>query len=128
MTAQVQINGQGPFTFLVDTGAELMVLSQDLAKRLSIDVTKAKETEVRGFCGTEKGKQIQLAQVSLQQHQAKNLDAVIIGKGVLDLLGVDGIVGQNFLNQYQQHWRFGKLNELSFPDEGTLILTPLSKN
>ncbi len=125
MTAQVQIDGQGPFTFLLDTGADSMVLSQRLAKQLSIDVSKAEDTEVRGFCGTEMGKQIKLAQVSLQQHRSTNLDAVIIGSKVLDLLGVDGIVGQNFLNQYQQHWRFGKVNELGFPEEGSLVLSPL---
>jgi predicted aspartyl protease len=125
MTVQVQINGQGPFTFLVDSGAEVMVVSQDLAKRLSLDVTKAPEIDVRGFCGLEKGKQIQLAQVSLQQHQSTNLKAVILGPGVLNVLGVDGVVGQNFLNQYQQHWRFGQRNELGFSEEGSLVLSPL---
>lgn len=125
MTAQVYINGQGPFTFLLDTGASWMVVSEDLAKRLSLDVTQAKETEVRGFCGTQTGKQTKLAQVRLQQHQSTNLDAVVLGAEVLDVLGVDGIVGQNFLNQYQQHWRFGDRNELSFPEEGSLVLSPV---
>jgi predicted aspartyl protease len=125
MTAQVQINGQGPFTFLVDTGADVMVVSEDLAKRLSLEVTEAKEIEVRGFCGTEMSKPTKLAQVSLQQHQSTNLDAVILGSSVLNVLGVDGIVGQNFLNQYQQHWRFGERNELGFPEEGSLVLSPL---
>jgi hypothetical protein len=70
-------------------------------------------------------KPTKLAQVSLQQHQSTNLDAVILGSSVLNVLGVDGIVGQNFLNQYQQHWRFGERNELGFPEEGSLVLSPL---
>jgi clan AA aspartic protease (TIGR02281 family) len=125
MTAQVQINGQGPFTFLLDTGADSMVVSERLAKQLSLDISKAEKVEVRGFCGTEQGKQTKLAQVRLQQHQANDIDTVVLGRGVLDLLGVDGIVGQNFLNQYQQHWRFGELNELGFPEKGSLVLSPL---
>lgn len=125
MTAQVQINGKGPFTFLLDTGADVMVVSQRLAQRLSLDTAKAKDTEVRGFCGTETGKQITLEGVNLQGRQATNLDAVILENGVLDLLGVEGIIGQNFLTRYQQHWRFEQFNQLGFPDAGSLVLTPL---
>lgn len=125
MTTQVQINGQGPFTFLLDTGADSMVVSERLAKQLSLDISKAEKVEVRGFCGTEPGKETKLSQVKLQQHQATNINAVILKPGVLDLLGVDGIVGQNFLNQYHQHWRFGELNELGFPEKGSLVLSPL---
>lgn len=124
MTAQVQINGQGPFTFLLDTGADVMVLSEQLATQLSLNIAEAEEIEVLGFCGTEVSKKTTLAQVQLQQHQATNLDAVILSPGVLDLLGVDGIIGQNFLNQYRQHWRFGELNELGFPENGSLVLSP----
>jgi predicted aspartyl protease len=125
MTAEVQINGKGAFTFLLDTGADTMVVSQRLAQRLSLDTAKAKDTEVRGFCGTETGKQITLEGVNLHGRQATNLDAVILENGVLDLLGVEGIIGQNFLTRYRQHWRFEQFNQLGFPDAGSLVLTPL---
>ncbi|MBW4680166.1 MAG: retroviral-like aspartic protease family protein [Microcoleus vaginatus WJT46-NPBG5] len=125
MTAQVEINGQGPFTFLLDTGADLSVVSDRLAGKLSLDLANAKDIEVQGFCGTEAGKQTTLPQFSLREHQVSNLDAVILKSDVLDLLGVEGIIGQNFLSRYQQHWRFGERNELGFPNEGSLVLTPL---
>lgn len=127
MTTQVKINGQGPFSFLLDTGADTMVLSERLASRLSLNSTTAKKVEVRGFCGNESGKQTQLKRVSLQQHEVAQLDAVILENRVLDLLGVEGIVGQNFLTQYQQHWQFGPPNELGFPEKGSLELTPLTQ-
>lgn len=125
MTAQVRINGQGPFTFLLDTGAELMVVSEDLARQLDLEVSSAEQIEVRGFCGTELAKRTTLLEVSLQQHQLTNLDAVILQKGVLELLGVEGIIGQNFLLRYRQHWRFSEPNELGFPETGSLVLSPL---
>lgn len=125
MTTQVQINGKGHFTFLLDTGADSMVISERLAQQLSLDISQAEKVDVRGFCGTQPGKEIQLSQVKLQQHQVTNINTIVLGHGVLDLLGVDGIVGQNFLSQYQQHWRFGKLNELGFPENGSLVLSPL---
>ncbi len=125
MAAKVTINNQGPFTFLLDTGAGAMVVSKRLAERLSLNIASAQPVEVQGFCGTETGRKTTLERVSLQQHEATNLEAVILESRVLDLLGVEGIIGQNFLNGYQQHWRFGKRNELGFPEEGSLVLTPL---
>lgn len=125
MIAEVEINGKGPFSFLLDTGADIMVLSDRLSSQLSLDTSKAEIDEVRGFCGVESAKKTTLDMVALQQHEASNLEAVIINSEVLQLLGVDGIVGQNFLSRYRQHWRFGQANALGYPEEGSLLLTPL---
>lgn len=125
MIAEVKINDRGPFLFLLDTGADLMVISDRLARELSIDVARAEVEEVLGFCGTETARKTKLNRVGLQQHEVAGLDAVILQHQVLDLLGVDGIVGQNFLTRYRQHWRFGEANALGFPEEGSLVLTPL---
>ncbi len=123
--AEAKINGKGPFLFLLDTGADIMVLSDRLSTQLSLDTSSADIDEVRGFCGVESAKKTTLDLVALQQHEARNLEAVIINSEVLQLLGVDGIVGQNFLTRYRQHWRFGEANALGFPEEGSLLLTPL---
>lgn len=127
MIAQAKINGQGPFNFLLDTGAETTVISKSLATKLKIDQTKLTKTEVSGFCGTEKAQKIKLSQLNLQQHQATQIDAVILeSDNIFKVLGIQGIIGQNFLNRYQQHWRFGKRNPLGYTESGSLVLTPLS--
>jgi len=128
MTTEVKINGAGPFTFLLDTGAGSMVLSNRLAVKLSLNTAQTKNIEVRGFCGNEPGKQITLDRVTLGQNEVKKLDSVILENKTLDILGVDGIIGQNFLNHYQQHWQFSPANELGFPETGSLTLTPLANN
>lgn len=128
MTTEVKINGTGPFKFLLDTGADSMVLSNRLAGQLSLNTAQAKNIDVRGFCGNEPGKQITLDRVTLGQNEVKKLDSVILENKTLDILGVDGIIGQNFLNHYQQHWQFGPSNELGFPETGSLTLTPLTNN
>jgi predicted aspartyl protease len=126
MTVEVKVNGKGPFRFMLDTGADVMVLSQPLAKQLGINNLKAKQTDVQGFCGFEKAREIKLNQFSLQQYQATKLDAVILeSDGLFNMLGIQGIVGQNFLNKYQQHWRFGERSPLGFPNSGSLVLTPI---
>ncbi len=122
--AQVRVNGQGPFSFLLDTGASTVVVSKRLVQRLGIDATKAEEIDILGFCGTEKGKKIKLDKVSLQQYENAQLDTVILeNNNLFNLLGIDGIIGQNFLNKYQQHWRFGKRNPLGYAETGSLVLT-----
>lgn len=125
MTAEVLINGEGPFHFLLDTGADAMVISQSLANRLSLKQNPPKLIDVQGFCGLEKGEEIQLKQVALGEHRQSNLTTIILQNQILDLLGVDGIVGQNFLKNYEQYWRFGPVNSLGFPDKGSLLLTPI---
>jgi hypothetical protein len=66
--------------------------------------------------------------VSLQQHQANQIDGVILdNSNIFNLLGIEGIVGQSYLTKYQQRWHFGKRNALGFVDSGSLVLTPLMK-
>ncbi|BAZ52029.1 hypothetical protein NIES4103_46880 [Nostoc sp. NIES-4103] len=129
MTAQVYINGQGPFNFAIDTGAYTMMVSKPLAQKLGIDNPKAEKTAIFGFGGTEVVKKAKLNHVKIQQHQATSLDAIILEQSkILNLPGIEGIIGQNFLNKYQQHWRFSKPNAIGIVESGSLLLTPLSTN
>ncbi|MGL5510554.1 MAG: retropepsin-like aspartic protease, partial [Microcoleaceae cyanobacterium] len=125
MTTQVKINGQGPFTFLLDTGADLVVLSAKTANKLGIDLQQANNVDVQGFCGIEVGKTIKLDRLSLGKYEQSGLEGVALENNIFDLLGIDGIVGQNFLVNYRQHWRFGPVNQLDFPENGSLQLTPI---
>ncbi len=125
MTVQAKINNQGPFTFLLDTGAEIVVLSDKLAKKIEINNSSSQNVQIRGFCGTEPATQVILKQVSLENHHVNNIRGVVTDTEVLEFLGVDGIIGQNFLNKYQQHWQFSRPNELGFSESGSLLLSPL---
>ncbi len=62
-----------------------------------------------------------LAKVKMGNYELTNLETVILSSPVLKLLEVDGILGQNFFNNYQQHWRFDQKNE-EFPSGGSLLL------
>ncbi len=126
MTTPVRINGQGPFTFALDTGAGWVVLSPDVAQALNV-TAKAQAIEVLGFCGTAPAQWVVLDRVSIQTHTVEQLDTVILTDSrPLELLGVDGVIGQNFLNQFRQTWRFGERTPLGFPATGSLELIPLT--
>ncbi len=107
MLAQVEINNQGVFPFMLDTGADLIFISQTLAKQLKLDQGTIQPIQVQGFCGLEDAEYSVLEQVKINPFQQENLAVVILSSpSVLDLLGVDGILGQNFFQFYQQHWQF----------------------
>jgi len=98
----VQVNGDGPFKFILDTGAGTSLLSSDLAKKLSLKIISTKEGQSAG------GKiSVSLAKVdSLALGQAK-LDDLDVGIVDLSHIGkaigtrIDGDVGYNFLKHFR---------------------------
>lgn len=132
MLAEIEINGKGPFTFMLDTGADTIFISPSLGLTLQLDQASRQEIQVIGFCGIEMAERSTLKQVKIGDIEQTNLEAVILSSpSVLDLLEVDGILGQNFLNHYEQYWRFNltdeSRNENSNNFEGSLILTPIEQ-
>ena len=124
MLAEIEINGKGPFTFMLDTGADTIFISHSLANILQLSEASRQEIQVIGFCGLEDAELSTLERVKIQQHQQSNLEAVILSSpSVLDLLEVDGILGQSFFNRYEQYWRFGSTDSYN-NFGGSLILTP----
>ncbi|MEB3277805.1 MAG: retropepsin-like aspartic protease [Lyngbya sp.] len=133
MLAEIEINGQGPFTFMLDTGADTTFISPSLSLSLQLNEASRQEIQVIGFCGIEIAERSTLKQVQVGDFQQNNLEAVILSSpSVLDLLEVDGILGQNFLNHYEQYWRFNLTAESKSGNtnnfEGSLILLPIYQN
>ena len=98
----MRVNGEGPFEFILDTGAGTSLLSSDLAKKLNIKIISTKEGQSAG------GKiSVSLAKVdSLAVGQVK-LDDVDVGIVDLDNIAktigtkIDGDVGYNFLKHFR---------------------------
>jgi predicted aspartyl protease len=120
--AKLTLNGRGPFTMLLDTGADSTFISGAIAQRLNLN--NRQPAQILGFCGLEPAEKSQLASVKLQQHEQKKLEAIIVSSPILKLLGVDGILGQNFLNNYQQQWRFKPSTVNGTKVDGSLLLLP----
>ena len=98
----VQVNSQGPFDFILDTGAGTSLLSSELASQLGVKVIGSKEGQSAG------GKvSVSLAKVgSLAVGQTKLNDVDV---GIVDLshigktIGakIDGDLGYNFLKHFR---------------------------
>ena len=105
LLAEVSLNQQVPRWFLIDTGAESTFISPTVAEALQLPDSQLQPIQVQGFCGLEPAQYGQLAQVQMGQHRQQTVEVVILSNvGVLDSLGVAGVLGQNFLNAYEQHW------------------------
>lgn len=125
ITPSVFINDQGPFTFLVDTGAAMTILSDRLAEKLALVVDTKDDVQFGGLGGHEKARQAQLEMLKIQSHKIPNLNVLVLNSKLLQTLGVDGVIGQDILNRYIQHWRFGRSGPLGDPQSGSLNLSPV---
>jgi clan AA aspartic protease (TIGR02281 family) len=96
IVAPVKVNGQGPFRFVVDTGATHSVLSLDLAHKLLLQPDKTASTSVTlsGVTGSTRAavvtvQSLQVGDLMLEQHRVPVLDAVFAGAD--GVLGADGL-------------------------------------
>jgi predicted aspartyl protease len=98
----VQVNGQGPFDFILDTGAGTSLLSAELAKQLAVKILGSKEGQSAG------GKvSVSLGKVDSLAVGESKLDDVDVG--IVDLANIgkavgakiDGDLGYNFLKHFR---------------------------
>lgn len=122
----VTINGKGSYTFLLDTGAAVTTLSEGLAQRLGLKFDQGSAVAVFGLSGQNSARWSQLSALTLQNHRLSNQMVLVTNSQVFQTIGVDGVIGQDVLSQYRQHWRFGPPGPLGTPECGSLELTPLS--
>jgi predicted aspartyl protease len=124
-TPQVYINGKGPYRFLLDTGASVTTISESLAQRLMLRTFSDKNFYVAGWGGNTQAKQAKLERFNFHSQQISKLNILVVNSPFFQSLGVEGIIGQDILNRYVQHWRFGPPGPLGAPDLGSLNLTPI---
>jgi hypothetical protein len=94
--ALVRINGQGPFRFIIDTGANRSVLSQALATRLGL--VSSGEGVVHSIDGTHPATLVNVESLSIGTLRLSHGDTPVLDGPMLDgahgLLGVDGMAGR----------------------------------
>lgn len=106
--AKVRVNEQDAGTFVVDTGATLVVLSRSIAARLQLNLDGAPLLLAQTANGVSEGPGVVLDGVSVQ-----GLHAVHVAATVADGLGdVDGLLGMSFLTRFEL-WQSGDSLQLS---------------
>ena len=102
--ADGEINGQA-VQGVVDTGASVVVLSTQAARRLGVDWQAGTTAQVQTASGRSAGRRVRLAQVSLGPLQARDVEAVVIDSDMPFVL-----YGNSFLRGFRLQWEQGRLS------------------
>lgn len=95
MMAPVRINGEGPFNFLLDTGANVSCVSRRLAERL--DLKPVEQVQVHTVVGVRSRPlvHLDLLQIGLRDRRNVRAPSLPISANEIDgVLGVDWLKGQ----------------------------------
>jgi len=92
----VRINGQVDATFLLDTGASVVVLTEALARKLSLDPSAWPETVVSTAGGLRVVRRGTLDEIDVQTLRARQVPCAIAP----DLPGDIGLLGLSFLSRF----------------------------
>jgi len=102
MLAPVQINGQGPFRFLLDTGANVSCVSQRLAQHL--DLTPSETRQVHTVVGVRERPIVLLDHLKVGPRNRRNVKAPALpikGDEVDGVLGVDWLKNQRLVLDFK---------------------------
>lgn len=93
MTVEVFINGQGPFAFVVDTGADRSALSTTLAAKLGLE--RGPDVMLHGVGGSALTPTAKVPLMVAGDSRMRNAELPVLTP---ERLGVDGLLGVDMLN------------------------------
>ena len=105
VTVPVRINGQGPFTFAIDSAANASVIAEDLADRLGLirgRVVGMHTLLARELVGTVTAGRVRTGALDVE-------DVTLALGSRLGLAGVDGLLGADLLHDLRLDLRFAGL-------------------
>ncbi|MEP3225240.1 MAG: aspartyl protease family protein [Parasphingorhabdus sp.] len=110
MTVPVSIEGRGPFSFVIDTGAERTVLSRKIANRLALDAEEP--AELMSMAGRSIVDMVYVPELTLG---SKSYDSLIAPVLLARHIGADGILGLDGLQDQRILFDFVK-NQIAIED------------
>lgn len=127
MTVEVYVNGQGPFPFAIDTGADRTVISESLAKRLGLSGDG--QAQLHGVAGVDRVQTTRLSSLKVGAKEVADIRAPILpdsALGAAGLLGIDAVAGQRVTMDFvdkQMTVRPASFREASDRDPDTITIT-----
>jgi predicted aspartyl protease len=92
MTVQVELQGIGPYPFLIDTGAERTTISSELASALAL--RPAGQATIRGMVSSLSAPTYHIDRLDMGRHRADDLRAPALRQ---TLIGAPGLIGADAL-------------------------------
>jgi predicted aspartyl protease len=94
---QVEINGQGPFRFIVDTGANRSALAPGVVERLSLPIATGETMQVHGVTGTALLQSVHVESLTAGRLQLPPSELPVLTGDIF--AGADGFLGVAGLEQ-----------------------------
>jgi predicted aspartyl protease len=128
MTVPVMVNGEGPFQFVIDTGADRTVISTELAERLGLP--EAGKARLHAMGGQRDVGLVQIKSVSVSTNTVRDVRAAALparNLGADGLLGIDSLKGQRIIMDFKAQTMTvvpsSKSDRASAEDEGMIVVT-----
>jgi predicted aspartyl protease len=121
MTVPVSIEGKGPFSFVIDTGAERTVISRRIADKLALEGEEP--AKLMSIAGTSMVDMVYVPRLTLGQ---KNYDGLISPVLAAHHIGADGILGLDGLQNQRILFDF-VLNQIVIEDADEARSRPTSR-
>lgn len=94
LTVKAQVNGQGPFDFLVDTGASSSVIAAELADRLGL--VRTGSNKLHSIAGAQSVSTARVDSLTVGKRSRANMTVSVLPRA---LLRVDGVLGLEWLGR-----------------------------
>lgn len=110
MLVDAVLNEQSRVSLVVDTGATLILLKKEIARKLGIDLSKEKaDIELQVADGRKiKAKYVILKSVKIGNAKANNVEAAILVNNVSGVSFKDGLLGMSFLKRFNFKFDYSK--------------------
>lgn len=116
VVAAVEINGQGPFRFIVDTGANRSALATELVERLQLPVTGSATVGVHGVTGYAELPSVEVERLRVGTLELQERRLPVLPHAVL--ADADGILGVEGLQEARIEIDFGSDRVTIRPSRG----------
>lgn len=102
MTVGVMVNGQGPYRFMVDSGADRSAIGAALARQLALP--SGRPVMLHGIAGTRRVQTVKLDRLRVGGSETRDLSLPASPEAYLGaegLLGIDALAGQRMMLDFE---------------------------
>jgi predicted aspartyl protease len=128
MTIPVMVNGQGPFPFVIDTGADRTVISKELA--VTLNLPKGPDVLLHESAGVDTVETAMIDRLDVGKRTVEHIDAPLISAstlGAAGLLGIDSLRDQHVTLDFRDQKLLSSDSRTEMQDPYTIVVRGKSR-